>query len=363
MKEFSQPGDHPPNIAGPFDCATVDSWLTEAAEKNLSPEINLRMREHAAGCAGCREKLAQAMRGREWLMVLKQEALEPSPDLLAKILARTSGAHHPDASSAPLPTPDNFALLFGRAGESSSPDGPFANVGDASPGHPAIYPPAEYLGVPSPSSKVPAWQRASLIGLRHKVFEPRLALVAAMAFFSISLTLNLVGIHPTNLRTSDLQPQNLRRTVTRHYAEANAHVVRYYENLRIVYEVEARVQQLRRAAETTPMPQPASGNPHQGSSDSSRDPGRNSNPQRDGMSGSKQPAERNATLPDPVPLFAGPRMDVSLHLPDRPKMRPSQHTGRAGSLLAALFAWKLEPQALLCPIPTTSLSGVERRLA
>ena len=76
-----------------------------------------------------------------------------------------------------------------------------------------------------------------------------MALVAAMAFFSISLTLNLMGVKLTQFRAADLEPQAMRRAVTRQYAQANARVVHYYENLRIVYEVESRVHQLRQAAD------------------------------------------------------------------------------------------------------------------
>jgi len=105
-------------------------------------------------------------------------------------------------------------------------------------------------------SPVPLWQRAPVVVLRRTVLEPRLALVAAMAFFSISLTLNLMGIQLGGLHASNLSPNGVRRMIARRYADANARVVRYYENLRVVYEVEARVQQVRRASEAQPAPEP-----------------------------------------------------------------------------------------------------------
>src|ERR1039457_1082978 len=61
--------------------------------------------------------------------------------------------------------------------------------------------------------------------------QPRLAMTAAMAFFSIALTMNLTGVHLQDLRASDLKPSSLKRDFT----NANASVKRYYEGLRVVY--------------------------------------------------------------------------------------------------------------------------------
>jgi len=54
-------------------------------------------------------------------------------------------------------------------------------------------------------------------------------MTAAMAFFSIALTMNLTGVHPLSLRASDLRPSALKRSFT----DADARVVRYYEGLRV----------------------------------------------------------------------------------------------------------------------------------
>jgi hypothetical protein len=65
-------------------------------------------------------------------------------------------------------------------------------------------------------------------------------MTAAMAFFSIALTLDLTGVRLQDLRASDLKPSSLSRD----YHTANARVVRYYEGLRVVYELESRVHDL-----------------------------------------------------------------------------------------------------------------------
>jgi hypothetical protein len=92
--------------------------------------------------------------------------------------------------------------------------------------------------------------------------QPRLAMTAAMAFLSIALTLDLTGVRLQDLRASDLRPSSIRRD----FYSANAHVVQYYEGLRVVYELESRVHDLQSAADNdaagntsaSPSPNPSS---------------------------------------------------------------------------------------------------------
>jgi hypothetical protein len=66
-----------------------------------------------------------------------------------------------------------------------------------------------------------------------------------MAFFSIALTLNLAGVRLANLRAADLRPRAMRSYVERQLTMASVPIVRYYDHLRFVYEVESRVRELR----------------------------------------------------------------------------------------------------------------------
>jgi hypothetical protein len=90
----------------------------------------------------------------------------------------------------------------------------------------------------------------------RQVMEPRLMMTVAMAFFSIALTLNLAGVKVTDLRASDFQPSRLRANITRQYYSANEQVTKYYKNLRLVYEMESKVRELRRTTDTEPAPPP-----------------------------------------------------------------------------------------------------------
>ncbi len=335
--------------ASSFDCAAVEIQLAEFAENALPSAIAEQLHAHAAGCAACREKLAEARRGREWLLVLKHEPLEPPAGMVAKILARTSLAGIAIGADSVSAIPDRTGLKTGLKTvlDIARPD----RATRAEIGH---IPQDE---IAQAGSSVPAWQRSSVVVLRRTLLEPRLALVAAMAFFSISLTLNLMGVRLTSLHASDLAPRNMHRAVTRQYAQANARVARYYENLRIVYEVEARVQQLRRAAATNTPSEPQA-KPRKQSSDSSGDPSRDSSrgqaeSERKRMAtppGVQENVRGNKTVtrPDPMPLVTGPRMDAAFRLPAQLLLVGEGHTLATSS--ASMLGTKVALQpALLAP--------------
>ena len=63
-----------------------------------------------------------------------------------------------------------------------------------------------------------------------------------MAFFALSVGLTVAGVKPADIRQVSLRPAAIRRT----YYSTQARVVRYYENIRFVYEVESRVRELKR---------------------------------------------------------------------------------------------------------------------
>jgi hypothetical protein len=70
-----------------------------------------------------------------------------------------------------------------------------------------------------------------------------------MAFFSVALTLNLTGVRLTELRLSDLRPSAARSFVERRLMMASTPIIRYYDHMRLVYEVQTRMRELRRTTE------------------------------------------------------------------------------------------------------------------
>ena len=383
MADFSQFGaNKPPASSGPLDCAMVESWLTEAAEETLPPMQAEQLREHAAGCAVCREKLTQARRGRDWLLVLKEETLQSPADLVAKILAKTSGASELDPSDFDLMASDTLARNVAKAhrvvpeatsSSSLAVQSATKGMADAFPAQSEVL--QGSLGIPrSSGAAIPAWQRPSVIALRRNLMEPRLAMVAAMAFFSITLTLNLMGVRIGNLRAADLQPQNFRRSVTRQYAEANARVVRYYENLRIVYEVESRVQQLRRAADTDAQPVQSGSKHRKGTSGAGHGQNDSSSKEshRDRMAiNPHAPQPRQAVPIEPPPIVTGPVMNADFEV--QPSLTgpagmgriwgAQTMAGRSASFLSLHSRRQFALQATSCPLRISCHSMRERGLA
>jgi hypothetical protein len=220
--------------------------LTDALDGTLSPADQAAFDLHLLSCAPCSSMMADAQRGAAWLEMLKSPRPEPPATLLERILAQTNGqtntqtsdvaSAHTATQPSPYPAPSN--TLLGR--------------------------PAAGISLQA-SNVLPFRSRFSTFSLRsigHTLLQPRLAMTAAMAFFSIALTMNLTGIHITQLRASDLRPSNLKRS----FYEANAHVVRYYDNLRVVYELESRVHDLQQAndsdSDPNANPAPAAASPN-----------------------------------------------------------------------------------------------------
>jgi len=187
----------------PAACAVCESMLPEAVDGLLSRAELQVFNQHMAGCVECARELAEAQRGAAWLSLLKSQAPEPPAGLLAKILAETSGSvqHH----LSPVAT-------HPRRG-SSSPWAAFRKqLGDV-----------------------------FSIEAARATFQPRMAMTAAMAFFSIALTLNLTGVRLRDLRASNFTPSAIKRTV----ADVDASATRMFQNDRAVYQVESRLSELR----------------------------------------------------------------------------------------------------------------------
>ncbi len=193
----------------PTECAVCEAMCPDAVDGMLTEPERRVFERHVAGCVNCAREYEEAQRGAAWLGVLKGHTPEPPKALLEKILAETTGAER---------------------------------AADAVP---------EFVPMPVPvKSPAPAWALSSVmrkvadvfrIEPGRATFQPRMAMTAAMAFFSIALTLNLAGVRLKNLRASDFTPSGVRRNV----AEASATAARDFQNMRVVYQVESRVSELR----------------------------------------------------------------------------------------------------------------------
>ena len=191
-------------------CTQCESMLLDAVDGVLLPEEEAHFQLHLADCSGCTTAFADVQRGGAWMEMLKGAPPEPPAGLVDSILAQTSG--NAQMTQALLAETAHAASIFGHSQGSK------------------VLP----FRVPPPSNP---WAR-----MVHTVMQPRFAMTAAMAFFSIALTMNLAGVRLSGLRASDLKPANVRKT----FWAVNSQVVRYYDNLRVVYELESRVRQMQR---------------------------------------------------------------------------------------------------------------------
>ncbi len=197
-------------------CAQAESMLLEATDGALLPEEQAHFERHLAECPSCTRLAAELGQGAAWMDMLKEAPPVPPADLVNRILAKTSG--DPAASAEFLAQAAHAASLFG---DSRARVLPFRVHG------------------------LPHQPRTRVQRLVYTMTQPRFAMTAAMAFFSIALTLNLAGVRVTALRLGDLRPVNLKKK----YWAANSRAVQYYDNLRVVYELESRVHELQRESD------------------------------------------------------------------------------------------------------------------
>lgn len=287
MADFNQFGSaQPPQSANAQHCAQCEAMLADVLDGTLSPAEQTIFDLHVAGCSECSAMLADARRGATWLEMLKSPAPEPSSALLDRILAQTSG------------------IVTNQSVATQSRPSTAANQ------------PNTLLGVPSwtparssetlPDNVLPFRKRVAnafrFSSISHTLMQPRLAMTAAMAFFSIALTLNLTGVRLSQLRASDFKPSSIKRS----FYETNARVARTFDNMRVVYELESRVRDLQRSAQNeTPAPSPIPQNDSAPASRPSSDQPANQNPEgtspekkqpsprpKSGTSRSETPAER-----------------------------------------------------------------------
>jgi len=185
-----------------MQCIEFDALLSDALDKMLTGPKAQAFQAHARTCAVCGPLLAEAAAGQRWLEQLVE--VEPPAAMLHNILAATSGISTARLHTATAPAQDSWLdRIAGWAGMVASP-------------------------------------------VVAVVRQPRFAMSFGMAFFSLSISLNLAGVKLSDVRHADLRPSAIKRN----YYETSGRVVKYYENIRFVYEIESRVREFKRA--TTP---------------------------------------------------------------------------------------------------------------
>jgi hypothetical protein len=183
-----------------MQCHEFDVLLADALDGVLTGGKLDRFQAHSRTCTACGPLFAEAEAGRNWLRQLTE--VELPAGLVENILASTTGIAT-DRLRAPAPSTQPHVSWW---------------------------------------EKVQAWASGMVEPIWATVRQPRFAMSFGMAFFSLSVALSVAGVKPSDLRQVSLRPAAIRHT----YYSTQARVVRYYENIRFVYEVESRVRGLKR---------------------------------------------------------------------------------------------------------------------
>jgi len=183
-----------------MQCQEFDSFVSDALDGVLTGSRLDTFHAHARSCSACGPLFAEVQAGRNWLKDLTE--VEPPVSLVTNILASTTGV--------------DTQRLRVNVSASQPRTGWF--------------------------EQAQAWASAAMQPIWATVRQPRFAMSFGMAFFALSVGLSVLGVKPADLRQVSLRPSAIRHT----YYNTQARVVRYYENIRIVYEVESRVRELKR---------------------------------------------------------------------------------------------------------------------
>ncbi len=192
----------PDEIKHEMECTEFEALLSDALDGDgqLSPARKESFEAHRRVCAVCGPLFADVQAGQRWLQEL--EAVEPPAYLVHNILATTSGVVSTRAQAA-------------SAGGRTTPFG----------------------------ERLREWWDSYFTPVTAFVRQPRFVMSFGMIFFVVSLVLSTAGFKPSDVARIDLRPSALRHT----YNDAQIKVVKYYDNIRFVYEIESKVRELKRA--------------------------------------------------------------------------------------------------------------------
>jgi hypothetical protein len=226
-----------------MQCSEFDALLSQAIDGTLAGDRLEAFEGHGRVCNLCGPLLQEAESGRGWLKSL--EEVEPPADLITNILLRTTGI-------------ESVRRATGKR---------TANWMD----------------------RVRGWAETISLPVVAVARQPRFAMSFGMAFFTLSVSLSLAGVKLSDIRHVDLRPSAIRHT----YYETTGKVVKYYENIRFVYQIQARVRQFNEATAPAHQPQQQNNN-----NDRKEKPKDNTSGQPD------QKQERNYSQEGNQPIFA-----------------------------------------------------------
>jgi anti-sigma-K factor RskA len=176
-----------------MNCTELESIFADYLDGTLAAGERAALELHAAECAACATFMAEVTNGANLLKHL--EPVEPPPALITRI-----------AYQAPL----------GR--------------------------------VRDPFERQTLWSRLVTKWLQP-VLQPRLVMGMAMTVLSFTMLERCTGVKVQRVQAADLNPVRVLDGMEDKAVRLKDRVLKYYENLRVVYEVEARLRDIERQQE------------------------------------------------------------------------------------------------------------------
>lgn len=176
-------------------CAEVENALADYLDGTLGAAGCVALEAHIADCAACREFVADASAGFEVLKTA--EPVLPPPDLVTHI-----------AFQSPL----------GRT--------------------------------PRPFERR-SWLNRTFTGWLQPVLQPRFAMGMAMTVLSFAMLERCTGIRVQHIDAADLNPMTIVHGIDDRVVRVKDRTVKYYENLRLVYDIDTRLQEMEEENEQT----------------------------------------------------------------------------------------------------------------
>jgi anti-sigma factor RsiW len=170
-----------------MNCAELETLLCDYVDGTLGLEQKTEVERHLSQCAACSEMVRDAAAAVAFMERVAE--VEPPPELITRILF--------ERSAKLRKTPERRGSL-----------------------------------------------RATLGRLFEPVLQPRFAMGMAMTILSFSMLGRFAGINVRQLNVSDLDPVKVWESVDDRVHRTWARAVKFYESLRLVYEVRSRLREL-----------------------------------------------------------------------------------------------------------------------
>jgi len=169
-----------------MNCAELEILLCDYLDGALTGERKAEVEAHLAECASCASLAQDAQAAVEFIE--RAEVVEPPPELLTKILFDLRGEVQRDA-----PVSGGIRQWVSR------------------------------------------WLRP--------VLQPKFAMGMAMTILSLSMLGRFAGVEVRQLNPADLDPVKIVMNIEDRIHRGWLAVVKYYENMRLVYEIQTRIQE------------------------------------------------------------------------------------------------------------------------